>query len=319
MNIAICLNHNFLMPYGVTLQSLCENNRGESVCVYVITDDSFTAEDVNIYKAIVLGQNKNNEIHVIRVTDEQIEEFVKHANSRYPKQVFYRLLLGSLLPESVDRVLYLDGDIIVRNSLHALWCMDLEGKSVGGVTDSLSGILEYYNRLQIPITKGYINAGVLLINLKFWRENDYGQRFIQFMRNHPERIVLNDQDVLNFVVQDTKTYIPMKFNLQTMFLYKDRYQNFSIYQFKKEYDEARVNPIIIHYSGCRPWEVGCKHPYMNEWFKYRDHTIWKDMPLKKVHKGIGFYIKEFIRWALTPVGITHYVADYFDRSLKIAE
>lgn len=319
MNIAICLNHNFLMPYGVTLQSLCENNRAEPVCVYVITDDTFTKDDVTIFSDIVQGQNKKNEIHVIRVSDEQIEEFAKLANSRYPRQVFYRLLLDSLLPSSVERVLYLDGDIIVRKSLHDLWAMNLEGKAIGAVTDSLSGILEYYNRLHIPITKGYVNAGVLLINLKFWRENGYGERFIKFMREYPDRIVLNDQDVLNFVAQDSKAYIPMKYNLQTMFLYKDLYQNFSIYQFKDEYDEARVDPAIIHFSGCRPWEEGCKHPYMEEFFKYRSETIWKDLPLQKVHHPLKFYVIEFLRWALTPLGITHYVSDYFDRTLRLKD
>ena len=319
MYIAICLDHNFLMPYGVMLQSLCENNRETVICVYVIADESFTTEDENVYTHIVKQQNEKNEIHFIYITEKQIDKFSKYATSRYPKQVFYRLMLDTLLPVSVNKVVYLDGDIIVRKSLKDLWNINLDGYSVGAVTDTHSGLLEYYNRLQYSITKGYVNAGVLLINLEYWRKNQYKLRFIEFMQEYPDRIELNDQDVLNFVVQDTKVYIPMKYNLQTMFLYKNQYQLFSIYQFKKEYDEARVNPMIIHYSGSRPWETGCTHPYKDEWFKYRDHTIWKDMPLKKVHKSMGFYIKEFIRWALTPIGITHYVPDYFDRSLKLVK
>lgn len=319
MNVAICLDHNFLMPCGVTLQSLCTSNCDEKICVYVITDETFTDEDERIFRDIVTGHSLSNELHVIQVKKSQISEFIKLANDRYPQQTFYRLLLGELLPENVDRVLYLDGDIIVRKSLKELWAIDLEDKSVGGVADALSGILECYNRLQYSITKGYINSGVLLINLKYWREHDYEHRFIEFVKQHPERIRLTDQDPLNYVVRDSKVFIPMKYNLQTMFLYKEQYQNFSIYQFKDEYEEARVNPTIIHFSGCRPWEDGCTHPYKDEFFKYRSQTIWKDLPLQKVHRSLKFRAKEFLRWALTPVGITHYVSDYFDRNLRLTD
>ena len=319
MNVAICLDHNFLMPYGVTLQSLCENNREDVVNVYVVTDDTFNNEDEKIFIDIVKRQNRDNTITVIRVSDMQIKVFSKHATNRYPKQVFYRLLLSDLLPMSVDRVLYLDGDVIVRTSLIDLWNTNLEGKSLGAVPDALSGTLAYYNRLKIPITKGYVNSGVLLINLKYWREYDYAEKFVEFVQRHPESIVLLDQDIINYVAQDSKTFVPMKYNLQTQFLYKLQYQWFSIYQFRDEFVEARISPAIIHYAGCRPWEEDCKHPYKDEFFKYRAHTIWANEPLQKVHTSLKFKVKEFLRWALTPVGITHYVSDYFDRSLILKE
>lgn len=317
MNVAICLDHNFLMPYGVMLQSLCENNSEDIVYVYVITDETFTKEDENIYTDIVKKQNFDNQIYFTRVSEKQISEFTKFATSRYPKQVFYRLFLSDLLPETVDKVFYFDGDVIVRTSLKKLWNLNLEGKSLGAVPDALSGTLAYYNRLHISIAKGYVNSGVLLINLKYWREHGYTEKFVQFIQKHPERIVLPDQDVLNYVAQDSKIFIPMKYNLQTLFLYKLPYQYFSIYQFKSEFEEARVCPAVIHFSGCRPWEEGCKNPYKDEFFKYRAHTIWANEPLQKAHTSLKFKIKEFLRWALTPVGITHYVSDYFDRSLKL--
>ncbi len=159
MNIAICLNHDFLMLYGVMLQSLCVTNSDERLGAYVITDSSFSDEDKKIYSDIVCGHGRNNELHVIYVKDKQIETFTKISNSRYPIQVFYRLLIGELLPETVERVLYLDGAIIVRKSLRNLWPFDLENVDVGAVPDAMSVMLSYYNRLQYSMKKGYVNAG----------------------------------------------------------------------------------------------------------------------------------------------------------------
>lgn len=112
-----------------------------------------------IYSDIVCGHGRNNELHVIYVKDKQIETFTKISNSRYPIQVFYRLLIGELLPETVERVLYLDGAIIVRKSLRNLWPFDLENVDVGAVPDAMSVMLSYYNRLQYSMKKGYVNAG----------------------------------------------------------------------------------------------------------------------------------------------------------------
>ena len=318
MNIVFCLDHNFVMPCGVLLQSICVNNCNVHLAFYAITDDSLTDIDRRDLQNIINRRGSKNSIQFVSLKDEQISLFLQFETSRYPRQTFYRLLIGTILPQNVEKVLYLDGDIIVRGSLDDIWNIDLTGISVCAAPDALSGVLEYYNRLEYPMSKGYFNAGVLLINLKYWRENNLEGKCLNFIKEHFDRIRLNDQDILNFITYNTKLHLPIKYNLQTQFLYKNKYQCFSIYQYKDEYDEARVNPIIIHYAGCRPWEYGCQHPYKDEWFKYREQTIWKDIPLQKSHIGAKIRLKNFIRKILTPIGITHYVADYFDRTLILA-
>jgi lipopolysaccharide biosynthesis glycosyltransferase len=317
MNILICLDHNYVMPYGIMLFSLCANNRDVDIHLYVITDQSFNQEDKKTLEDIVVTYNKNNSIDVFYVTDDMIQEMIAFENKCYPRQTFYRLLMSNILPPSIDKILYLDGDIIIRKSLKDLWNIDLEGKAIGAVPDALSGILEYYNRLHYSSTLGYENAGVLLVNLKYWRENNLERQFVEFMKSHKSWIVLNDQDVLNYVTKEIKVHIPLKYNVQTMFLYKRKYMNFSIYQYANELDEAQTDPAILHFAGCGPWKENCPHPYKEEFFKYKAQTIWKDVPLSKVHVSIKDKMKEFLRKVLTPFGICHFVADYFDRDLKL--
>jgi lipopolysaccharide biosynthesis glycosyltransferase len=254
---------------------------------------------------------------VFYVSDDMIHEIITFENKCYPRQTFYRLLMSDILPPTVDKILYLDGDIIVRKSLKNLWNINLEDKAIGAVPDALSGIIEYYNRLHYSSVLGYDNAGVLLVNLKYWREHNLVQQFIEFMKNHKSWIVLNDQDVLNYVTKNIKVHIPLIYNVQAMFLYKKEYMNFSIYQYQDELKEAQVDPAILHYSGCAPWKENCPHPYKDEFFKYKAQTIWRDFPLIKVRVTFKNKIKELLRKVLTPFGICHYVADYFDRDLKL--
>lgn len=317
MNVVISLDHNFVMPCGVMLQSLCSNNKDVAVHCFALTDDSFTLNDKKVLEDILTAENTENSLSVIFVSDEQTKAVQSIDSWRYPKQVCYRLFMSSLLPVDVDKVIYLDGDLIVRKSLKDLWNTDMENYSVGVVPDSLSGTLSYYNRLHYPITLGYFNSGMMLINLSYWRKHQLEDKFVKFIKESKSRIYLPDQDVLNYVTRESKKHVAIKYNVQTQFLYKMEFQCFSVYQYHEEFEEARRDPVIIHFSGCRPWEKGCNHPFKEEFFKYRSHTIWNDMPLKKVHKGLKFHTKEFIRWALTPFGITHYVSDYFDRSLKL--
>lgn len=317
MNILICPNHDYVMPSGVMLQSLCANNRDSEIHLFILTDESYTKDDEKILENIVLSFNSKNTVNTILITDESIENVLKFESKRYPRSVFYRLLAAKLLPQTIDKVLYLDGDIIVRQQLKELWNIDLEGKAFGATIDAGSGSLECYNRLHYSIVLGYDNSGVMLINLKYWRDNNLTDSFFDFMNQCPNRIVLPDQDVLNYVARKLKVHIPMKYNVQSMYLYKEKYLYFSIYQYKEELDEARKDPAIIHYSGCRPWEKGCNHPFKEEFFKYRSQTRWKNMSLIKVHVPLKIKIKELLRMFLTPFGICHYEKDYFDRGLKL--
>jgi lipopolysaccharide biosynthesis glycosyltransferase len=317
MNILICLNHNYVMPYGIMVFSLCANNREEEIHLYVITDSSFTEEDKNDIYSIVLTFNSKNTIDVFYVSDDMIKEMITFENNCYPRQTFYRLLMSNILPSSIDKILYLDGDIIVRKSIIDLWNIDIEGKAIGAVPDALSGIIEYYNRLHYSSSLGYENAGVLLVNLKYWRENNIEKQFLDFMINHKDRIVLNDQDVLNYVTRNVKVHLPLKYNVQTMFLYKKKYMNFSIYQYKDELNDAQNDPVILHFAGCGPWKENCPHPYKEEFYKYQRQTIWKDVPLAMVHIPLKKRIKELLRKWLTPLGFCHYVEDYFNRNLVL--
>lgn len=279
IHIVVCGDHRFVMPMGVLFHSISKNNQDVDVDFHLITDDSLTSDDGNELEAYTNEYRKSNNLYIYKVDADEVRAKMHFKDGFYKIQTFYRLLITDMLPENVDRVIYLDGDIIVRGSLLNLWRMPMDDIAVGAAQDSQEGIVSYFNRLHYPSAKGYFNAGVLLINLHYWRENNLQEQFLDFVSKYPERIVLNDQDILNAICQNCKCEIPLKYNVQSGFLYKDDKCSFDIWKHPKELEEARSNPVVLHYSGDRPWEKGCTHPWKDEWLQYRNETIWKDVAL----------------------------------------
>lgn len=319
INIVACASDNYTMQCGVLLYSICKNNVDVVVDFFVIVDNRFT----DIHKEEIrntISYFPNKSVTFIEVSDHQIGKFLSFENSYYTRHVFYRLLMAELLPPKIDKVLYFDCDIIVRHNIEKLWNINIENKAVGCVHDSQEGKMEQYNRLYYTYDKGYFNSGVLLVNLKYWREKNVTTRLLDFITMFPDRIKLPDQDVLNYVLQDEKIFIPFTYNYQSGFMFKRRYMiHFEFVKYEKELTAIQQNPVVLHLSGARPWIEGCDHPYKEEFFKYRNQTIWKNSPLWPVRKPLKARIVDVLRPLGEKMGVCHIIPDYYDRSLKLID
>ena len=179
-------------------------------------------------------------------------------------------------------MLYLDGDIIVRHSLLPLWNTDLKDYAVGAVPDYLDGDIEQYHRLNYPPELGYFNAGVLLINMDYWREHDVVRNFMHIIQEYGERLLFGDQDILNVVFSNYKVILPVKYNLASGFLEKSPKYDFKKYE--NEIEEALKDPVIVHYIWPdKPWKFSRqpKHPFSSTFFKYQRQTKWKGVIIDK--------------------------------------
>lgn len=174
---------------------------------------------------------------------------------------YYRLYMTEVLPSFVSKVLYLDGDIIVRDSLKLLWNTDISGVAVAAVTDTANNTMMPYDFLRYSPSLGYFNAGVLLINLDYWRENRVLDTFLQFVREHPERLHSHDQDVLNYCFRNAKITLPIKYNVMTEFSKKDAH-NWLSWEYEEQLEEAQKHPVIVHFAVApKPWHSDCPNPY----------------------------------------------------------
>ena len=279
INIVACTDKKFIMPTGVMMTSVCENNMDTDVVFHIIVDEDVNTDDCRDLKdAVTIYRGKS--VLFYHANDKmQKKSFPKGMNRNdITRTTYYRLFLAEILPQELDKVLYLDGDVIVRHSLLPLWNTNIEEKAVAAAYDCSSGRIEYYNRLKYPFELGYFNAGVLLINLKYWREHQVLNDFISYMENHADSIRCHDQDVLNVVFRCRKVTVPLKYNLQHLFLLK-KCDDYDYWKLEQEVLEARGDPCIVHFtSRWKPWRIyrrGWVHHFSSTWDKYQNMTKWK--------------------------------------------
>lgn len=171
---------------------------------------------------------------------------------------YLRLALPELLPETA-RILYMDADILVRESLRAVWETPMEKMALAAVRGAVnlsdkwewnSG-REYWHLLEGQ-RGNYINAGVTLLNLEEIRSRGLKKSWDELAR---QRLYYQDQDILNITCKGAISYLPLKYN-RLAYMPQEEYHRFVEEGLctQEEYQQAMNAPAIIHYAGDKPWK-----------------------------------------------------------------
>lgn len=277
MNIFCVSDSGYVEHLATMLLSLVENNAQHDIRIFVGSVGN--SEIVEPVRAMLAGRAM---VSVISIGADQLPE-VTSEHQRYVSGAAYaRLMMADLLPVALDRVLYLDCDLVVRGDLEELWRTDLFGKAIGAVSDAIpSGAREFAHirqlRLGLLPEAPHFNSGVMLVALRRWRELGIGQRALDFVRRYPERCIYGrDQGPLNVVAQ--KEWLPLdpKWNFQTGHIC-DSYDD--VIRFKRIPRRTRDSIKIVHFSSeSKPWHYLNYHPMKREYLTYRKRTPW---PLKR--------------------------------------
>ena len=276
LDIVACTDKSFVMPTGVMMLSVCVNNPETDIVFHIILEDNVKAGDRQSLEDIVSPYNGKSIVFYYANDEIQKMTFPEGEKLDITKVAYYRLFLADLLPKEIEKVLYLDGDLIVRHSLLPLWEIDLGEHAIAAAHDGSSGVIEFYNRLKYPFELGYFNSGVMLINLDYWRRNGIGKQLADCLKDNPEKIKQGDQDALNCVLCESKLELPSKYNFQSSYLYTYCF-NEAITE--TEVREAVEDPVIVHFISEKPWNKYIRelHPYRSTFFKYQNETKWKGM------------------------------------------
>lgn len=269
------------------LMSLLENNDGSKVRVHVLVDAGVT--DSQKESLQLIASQHGAFIAFYLMEDSLFADFPmgeayqsQHINTM---ATYYRLYAHKALPEEVKKVIYLDGDIIVRHSLDDMWNTDMTDIPIAAIPDSETCSVAHYNRLRYPVEKGYFNAGVLLLNLDYWRKHDVLTDFLNVIREKRSVLRCHDQDVLNYLFRENKLMLPVKYNMQNCFLYRRELVPLP-WTLDEQIAEGQKQPVIIHFvTTPKPWHSDCHHPYKAEFDYYRKKTEWSNMPEKRHYHG----------------------------------
>jgi lipopolysaccharide biosynthesis glycosyltransferase len=252
MEVLCACDERYLPHAGTMLCSLLEHN---SVFRIHLCYSSIPAPELAKLKSLV-GEY-GAQIAFYKMIPRQFRDLRvdKHASTA----VYYRLLAPRILSPELNKVLYLDCDLIVRRSLTELWNTNLANHALAAVTDYSEDAQAH----GLPMGAKYFNSGVLLMNLEFWRQKNVPEQTIAFIANNPEKVPLWDQDALNAILVNEWIELPACWNAQN----EAHWLRTS---------EHTMDPAIVHFiTAHKPWHWSNRHPFKPEYHKYRLKTPWR--------------------------------------------
>lgn len=259
MNILVTLNSNYLEVLVVMLKSLAVSNRHTNFDVYVM-NNTLTEEDM-----IFLEENtlKNIKIIDLKVNDRQLDK--APVTKRYPKEMYYRILAAHYLPKKVDKILYLDPDLVVINKIDKLYNINFDNYYFAAASH-IWGILQTFNRIRLRMTSNdvYINSGVMLMNIKLLRKEQNKEDVYHFIKKYKNKLMLPDQDVISGLYANKILPLdPYVYNMTEKLLN----QTYFLPHINERWIED--NSVIIHYCGKnKPWKEDYKGSLNKFYNKY---------------------------------------------------
>lgn len=310
MNIVLSTDNNFVQHCAVTMVSILENNK--DVSFFIITDG---LTDSNSLILSELAKKYDSCLQFLLVDKSIVSRLPMPDNSNLKHispATYYRLFVAELLPDSVDKVIYLDCDMVIRGSLTELWNTDIHDYAIAAVYQSNAWAINNrtFDRLSIPSSQGYFNAGMLLINLRYWREYSIQENLLNYLHVYSSNIVCHDQDVLNAVLYNHTLNLSPIWNMLTGFYFssKEDIDCGCCCVHSEQLDELKSKAVIIHYvSRPKPWEYACNHPLKNEYYKYLSLTSFAGW--KPKFNALNIY-----KYRIRPVLVD--VKHFFERILK---
>jgi len=250
INIFVTLDRNYLLPLRVMLTSLFINNADETFDIW-LAGDGFGETDQSTIER--LCSRFGNQLHMVQVPQDAFRDapVIRY----YSKAMYYRLLAAQLLPESLEKVLYLDPDILVINRVRPLYEIRMDDALYAAAThEGLTGVSSQIARIRLstPDGKAYFNSGVLMMNLVGMRKEVVPKQVFQYADQKRASLILPDQDILNGMF-----WSRIKLIDESFWNYDARkYQSYMIAsQNEKNLDWVMRNTSILHFCGkSKPWK-----------------------------------------------------------------
>ena len=252
MNLLFSIDRNCMELLLNCLQSVSENGGAKTYDAYILHSDLGMAEKAHI----CAYAPTNVSCSFLTVPEEMFADFPE--TKRYPRQIYYRLAAAQLLPESLDRILYLDVDTLIINDLNEFYSTDFENHLFLACTH-IRKFLSRVNQVRLDLEENvpYVNTGVLLMHLPLMRKDVKLEEIQAYAADRKNLLLLPDQDILTALYgHRVKLADALKYNLS------DRdidFYNADPSHTKIDLDWVKKHGVILHYYGRnKPWKENYK-------------------------------------------------------------
>ena len=299
IDVSYASSNEFVMYAYISIFSLLENNKNiDDINLHYISNG---VDDINKKRLVDLVKSYSRKIEFIELSDVVPNGKL---DVKFPAATYAKLFLSNVI--KADKIIHIDCDTLILNSLQDLWNIDMENNAIAGVIDNIT----YNERCKIFDNKNnnYINAGNTMINLKYWRENNLDVQCLNCINKYDGNVPMADQGVINMVLNSCIKIIEPIYNaMPPMFVYSAK-QLKKMYKLEDYYSDmqlykVRERPTIVHFTinyFNRPWNEPCYHPLKETYRYYMEQTIWKNEiiynPIDKKTKFVYFLHNHFPFW-----------------------
>ena len=287
-NICYSLDSEYTEQLAASIVSILKNSDEKENINFYILDGGLSKKDKTAIET--LKKFKKFNIKYIQVNKKDFtscpllkEKGEEHKDYHVTLPTYFRFKIPEFFPD-IDKILYLDCDVIVRSSLKSLFETNIDNMAAAMVPDAESD----KEALRLGL-KTYFNAGVILININYWRENNIEEKLFSYAVNNKDKILWQDQDILNAVLQDDIVSLDKIWNFQ-YFLYE------------------KINPAflskcnILHLAGrFKPWLLPFEHIIYDIYYYYLSFTFRKNKIAEYRQKASGKYLKNNIGGSVTNI------------------
>jgi len=252
-NVIYAVDKNYNTQLFVSISSLLDKIE-EKINIYIIHKDP---ETFNSYFKKILNKDKLNQFNIFKFKSEiNLNNFPSLENSHVSEATYYRFFLDEYLPEGLEKVLYLDADVVCINNpideLNKIYedlkksDLPLASRTIGLRMrfNDVNQTNKRFDKVHIQNDR-YFNAGVMIINYPHWIKNNIFSKLINLSKELGNDAELHDQDVINSLIDSN-------------YLELNEFMNRRIGKDSSYYNNADIykNAIFLHYEGnWKPWTV----------------------------------------------------------------
>lgn len=295
MYICFATSDAYAMYAGISMGSFLRTNSDMKIEKIFILD--FGIKQKNIEKLKREADKYNRLIEFIQAK-EKMEKLTSEYNVpifRGSLATYSRVFIEYLIPDYVNKLFLIDCDTVTIGSAKELELLQMEYKAVAAVIQTSwygrKGLVQEFRENSFDENNMYLNCGMVLYNLDFWRKERCSEILFDYMRKK-KNFLFADQTIINFGLPQSFLYaLHPKFNymghvysIQREMPETDRGNWYS----KKIYNESIENPIIVHYPGIspKPWYNESISRRIDDYLFAKSKSEWRDVPQESMKEEI---------------------------------
>jgi lipopolysaccharide biosynthesis glycosyltransferase len=273
VHVVFCADRSYMQHGAVAAVSILENSPGTAIRFHYVTCDEEAEAEAKLAATIARYPGATLEFH--RVDEQRIAR--AFADRHVTRAAYLRFLAPEMLPADIERIVYIDCDVVVVDDIRKLAGIDLQGRAVGATPDAdwTQGAPDQrLLALGLGPEHSYVLSGMLVMDLVLWRRQDLTRRIFECVDRLGGQLAYHDQDAFNVALGNEIHLIDKRWNLQALAF--GRWFRHNLPAEHRDTAAARKSPGVIHYSTAdKPWLFRSRARKRALYFRYLDRTAWR--------------------------------------------